>query len=486
MFLRPNQDDLLISQLLKAFGHASGLRTNLAKSSVSPINCTVEDLQALSELLGCEIRNFPCSYLGIPLTIQKPTKNDLLPLIDKISSSLPKWKASLLSRAGRLVVVRAVFSAIPIHVMLALDLPKWVVKAINKLRRGYLWVGRQNANGGNCLVSWEKVQRPLQYGGLGILNLETMGWALRIRWLWLQKTDSSRPWEGLPIQVPRNAQALFHVAVETRVGNGDDTKFWTDRWLHGSTVGELAPNLFQLIPKIARRQRSVSQALTSRRWVADIQGALTTQVLVKYLKLWGLVEAFTLQPTIPDQHIWKLTSSGQYSSKSAYNAFFLGSVKFAPWKRTWKTWAPRRCKIFIWLAIKNRVWTADRLLKHGLPHPSVCTLCDQNEMSCVFSRETWTKILSSVGLQAVAPQTDGSFAKWWGCAASRVPKEKRKGFNSLVILVAWTIWKHRNACGLSPNVSLVCQEVAKESELWCLARNRPLHELLVRVPRLEA
>ncbi|WVZ91117.1 hypothetical protein U9M48_037330 [Paspalum notatum var. saurae] len=188
MFLRPNRDDLLlISQLLKAFGHASGLRTNLAKSSVSPINCTVEDLQVFSELLDCEIRNFPCSYLGIPLTIRKPTKNDLLPLIDKISSSLPKWKASLLSRAGRLVVVRAVFSAIPIHVMLALDLPKWVVKAIDKLRLGFLWAGRQNANGGNCLVSWEKVQRPLHYGGLGILNLETMGWALRIRWLWLQK-----------------------------------------------------------------------------------------------------------------------------------------------------------------------------------------------------------------------------------------------------------------------------------------------------------
>jgi hypothetical protein len=27
-------------------------------------------------------------------------------------------------------------------------------------------------------------------------------------------------------------------------------------------------------------------------------------------------------------------------SLSAYNAFFLGSVKFAPWKRIWKTWGP--------------------------------------------------------------------------------------------------------------------------------------------------
>jgi len=65
--------------------------------------------------------------------------------------------------------------------------PKWVIRAIDKRRRGFLWKGQEQANGGNCLVAWEKVLRPLQYGGLGIHNLETLGWALRIRWLWAQK-----------------------------------------------------------------------------------------------------------------------------------------------------------------------------------------------------------------------------------------------------------------------------------------------------------
>jgi hypothetical protein len=52
-----------------------------------------------------------------------------------------------------------------------------------------------------------------------------------------------------------------------------------------------------------------------------------------------------------DRHIWRLDASGCYSSKSAYNAYFFGVVTFEPWCRLWKTWAPAKCKMFLWLAI---------------------------------------------------------------------------------------------------------------------------------------
>jgi len=84
--------------------------------------------------------------------------------------------------------------------------------SIDKKRQGFVWRGQEQANGGNCLVSWEWVQRPLEYGGLGIHNLEKLGCGPRIRWLWAKKSDAARPWAGLPIQVPSNAQALFNMA----------------------------------------------------------------------------------------------------------------------------------------------------------------------------------------------------------------------------------------------------------------------------------
>jgi hypothetical protein len=74
------------------------------------------------------------------------------------------------------VLVKVVLTAVPIYLLIALDPPKWYIKAIDKKRQGFLWKGHQQANGGNCSVAWEKVwRRSLQYGGLGIHNLELLG-----------------------------------------------------------------------------------------------------------------------------------------------------------------------------------------------------------------------------------------------------------------------------------------------------------------------
>jgi hypothetical protein len=58
-----------------------------------------------------------------------------------------------MNTAGRITWVHFVLSAIPIYVLIAIKVPKWFIKAVDKLRRAYLWKGRKQINGGSCLVA---------------------------------------------------------------------------------------------------------------------------------------------------------------------------------------------------------------------------------------------------------------------------------------------------------------------------------------------
>jgi len=56
IFLRPSASDIEITlDILQLFGEASGLKTNVQKSSVLPIQCTEEDKLVLQEHLPCQI-----------------------------------------------------------------------------------------------------------------------------------------------------------------------------------------------------------------------------------------------------------------------------------------------------------------------------------------------------------------------------------------------------------------------------------------------
>ncbi|WVZ85337.1 hypothetical protein U9M48_032277 [Paspalum notatum var. saurae] len=453
IFLRPSASDISITlDILKLFGEASGLRTNMHKSNVFPIQCSEEDTTFKQDHLPCQVAEFPCKYIGVPLSLKKLTKQQIQPIIDRIADQLPGWKADLLTKAGRRILVQFVLTSMLVYLTMAMDLPLWALKAIDKIRRGFLWRGRRDVKGGHCLLAWPKVTRPLELG----------------------------------------VKAFFEVAIVSEVGNGKNTIFWTDKWVQGQSLAQLAPNLFGSITNKAKR-RTVFEAATDLRWVQDIRGAITVPVLAEFFKIWDLLSNLVLQPEIEDTHRWQFSSSGVYSTKSAYGGFFIGAVQFGPWERIWKTWAPGKCKFFMWLVAHNRCWTANRLAKRGLPHPERCLLCDQAEetidhllISCVFARQAWYSILQQVGLQALSPQPEnGSFDEWWASANLGISDQIKKGLNSVIVLGAWSIWNHRNRCvfnGIQPNLNEVLVLFRDELHLWSVAGARGISNLLALVP----
>lgn len=91
---------------------------------------------------------------------------------------------------------------------MALDLLAWVIKAIDRIRRNFLWQGRKEGKGGHCLLAWSNVTRPKEMGALGISDLWNLGWALRVRWPSLQKTDHLKPRSEFSIKVCCSAEIV--------------------------------------------------------------------------------------------------------------------------------------------------------------------------------------------------------------------------------------------------------------------------------------
>lgn len=139
LFVAPVQHDLeVVKAALHIFGLTSGLFSNLEKSVATPMHCSVDDMQRVQAVLACGVAQFPCQYLGIPLSVYKLKRSDEQPLIDRIAAWIPGWKGSLLNAAGRTTFVKATMSAIPVHTITALCLSSRALKDIDKPRRAFL------------------------------------------------------------------------------------------------------------------------------------------------------------------------------------------------------------------------------------------------------------------------------------------------------------------------------------------------------------
>ncbi|KAM0867361.1 hypothetical protein ACQ4PT_041988 [Festuca glaucescens] len=138
VFFKPTQSDFeTVKELLRIFGEATGLHKNILKSAATPIRCGDNDRQIVADHLVCPIKEFPITYLGVPLSIYKLRAQDLQSLIDNLHHKLSGWHANLLSKGDQLVLVKAVLAAVSIHAMLATETPKPISEAITKCQRNF-------------------------------------------------------------------------------------------------------------------------------------------------------------------------------------------------------------------------------------------------------------------------------------------------------------------------------------------------------------
>ncbi|WVZ56447.1 hypothetical protein U9M48_006975, partial [Paspalum notatum var. saurae] len=397
------------------YADAAAIFINPVREEVTAVHSI---LAAFSEASAfpCPVKTFPCKYLGLPLSCRALRRVDFQPVLDKLAAKLSAWKGGLLDKAGRLTLVDSVLSSIPVHFLTIFPLKKWVIKKIDKIWRSFLWRGSENASGGHCLVKWTKAARQKELGGLGILDLErfSRSRALRLRWLWFQWTNQSRPWADTPPPCDSTGAALFRASMEITIGNGLSTSFWHDSWLLGKAPMDIAPSLY---PLAWRKNKKVHEELVDLNWTRGLWRMSTEQQLQEFIALWDLLEGAQLSDQ-PDSIRWKWTADGVYSSKSAYLAQFRGSAK---------------------------ILMADKLVLRHWPCNPVCALCDQQQetavhlcLKCPFALQVWEAARAwSDNLITLPPVSCSSIEEWWAAALVNKSKEQRKTISGILMCVVW-------------------------------------------------
>jgi hypothetical protein len=114
MFIKSTPHNLHVSvAILNLFAKASGLVTNMDKTSFYPIQYQHTNLDFLSQS-DLSVSSFPCTYLGLSLHFKKLSKELFQVLIQK----------KILSYPGREMLVKSVLSAMPTFLLYVFKMVK--------------------------------------------------------------------------------------------------------------------------------------------------------------------------------------------------------------------------------------------------------------------------------------------------------------------------------------------------------------------------
>ncbi|WOK94009.1 hypothetical protein Cni_G02711 [Canna indica] len=156
-----------IKLLFKCFEISSSLQLNFDKTCIVPLRGDTPTASSLASILECSVGSFPLKYLGLPLRIGRPMKEDWRILIAKYDRILSSWQGMNLSRAGRLILINSTLTSQAFYVLSIFSAPKWVINALDQRRRKFFWCGsRGNSCRGKALSNWSSLLGDIKEGGL--------------------------------------------------------------------------------------------------------------------------------------------------------------------------------------------------------------------------------------------------------------------------------------------------------------------------------
>ena len=111
--------------------------------------------------------SFPFKYLGCPVFSGRTQHSYFQPLFDNITSKLILWQNKWLNQAGRLILIKHVLSAIPLHILTVIKPTQGVIDKMHVLFGKFLW-GQTEYGQKKVWRYFENVSYPYLENGLAV------------------------------------------------------------------------------------------------------------------------------------------------------------------------------------------------------------------------------------------------------------------------------------------------------------------------------
>lgn len=200
-----------LKNLFSRYALDSGQIINNGKSTIYSTSITQSRLNQIVSLLNFKTGSLPFNYLGIPIFKGKPKTCHLQPIADRIKLKLSKWKAGLLSMAGRVQLVQSVIQSMLIY---SISIYAWLTSLLKDLEKdiiNFIWSGDKDKRK-LVSVAWKKVCRPYAQGGLNLRSLINLNHAINLNFCW-NMVNFKQPWAMLlKDRVLRNNKPIkYHI-----------------------------------------------------------------------------------------------------------------------------------------------------------------------------------------------------------------------------------------------------------------------------------
>jgi hypothetical protein len=410
---------------LRNYCRVSGALVNERKSEVFSWNIGQPELTGITTLLGFKGQtNWDrFKYLGLPIISGINKRSLWSDVISKIKSKISAWGGYCLTKAGKVILIKSLLSALPNFQAAFFLAPTNVMEQISKLLRDFLWQGGKGNEKKMHLVSWEVVKKSMAEGGLQIRDPALVNLALGGKLLWKLIHEPThlvsvtlrakyRPNKTLSnlqndstiscTQVWKlccKSSNFFNKSVYRIPGNGKCTHLWHDRIMGREPLAE---NVDITDLRDWMERAGVNSLYDLSKWDEhgdwagwDFHG-VPARLSLQQSTLVDLLEDTTpVNRTMKDSWGWGQT--GVYTTVGGYRILQASrNSSQTPdfWKNVWEPLAIPKVNFFFWTLVHNKLIMGDNLEKRNIVGPHRCVLCNNNSetaqhlfMECIFAKE---------------------------------------------------------------------------------------------------